>query len=206
MKIPFKNIYAVLQINRFIVLSVIVSAAVISLFSILMVVKLHKEMVNSAFVVSGDGSVIPLILVKQRENLRVEALAHLELFHNYFYGLNANNYKSHIEKALWLGNSSVSDLYQQKQSEGFYNRLLQFSLVQKVTNINSQLILQSEPYLFRATIVFEINRGSVTDTYRLKTSGKLMPVDRNFPHNPHGLLITDFYENSLRKVNSEENP
>tara|TARA_B100001167_G_scaffold164972_1_gene113521 strand:+ start:2765 stop:3271 length:507 start_codon:yes stop_codon:yes gene_type:complete len=168
-----------------------------------MVIKLHRESQNNAFVINGDGSVIPLKVVKQRENLKVEALAHLELFHRYFYGLNANNYKSNIEKSLWLGNSSVSDLYQQKQADGVYNRLLQYSLVQKVISIDSQVDLQNQPYQFSTTTIFEINRGSVTDRYELKTAGQLLQVDRNFPHNPHGLLITDFFENSLRKINPE---
>ena len=203
MKIPYQNIYKVLRTNRFIVLSSVICSAVVCIISVVMVIKLHRESQNNAFVINGDGSVIPLKVVKQRENLKVEALAHLELFHRYFYGLNANNYKSNIEKSLWLGNSSVSDLYQQKQADGVYNRLLQYSLVQKVISIDSQVDLQNQPYQFSTTTIFEINRGSVTDRYELKTAGQLLQVDRNFPHNPHGLLITDFFENSLRKINPE---
>ena len=203
MKIPYQNIYKVLRTNRFIVLSSVIGSAVVCIISVVTVIKLHRESQNNAFVINGDGSVIPLKVVKQRENLKVEALAHLELFHRYFYGLNANNYKSNIEKSLWLGNSSVSDLYQQKQADGVYNRLLQYSLVQKVISIDSQVDLQNQPYQFSTTTIFEINRGSVTDRYELKTAGQLLQVDRNFPHNPHGLLITDFFENSLRKINPE---
>ena len=203
MKIPYQNIYKVLRTNRFIVLTSVICSAVVCIISVVMVIKLHRESQNNAFVINGDGSVIPLKVVKQRENLKVEALAHLELFHRYFYGLNANNYKSNIEKSLWLGNSSVSDLYQQKQADGVYNRLLQYSLVQKVISIDSQVDLQNQPYQFSTTTIFEINRGSVTDRYELKTAGQLLQVDRNFPHNPHGLLITDFFENSLRKINPE---
>ena len=203
MKIPYQNIYKVLRTNRFIVLTSVICSAVVCIISVVMVIKLHRESQNNAFVINGDGSVIPLKLVKQRENLKVEALAHLELFHRYFYGLNANNYKNNIEKSLWLGNSSVSDIYQQKQAEGVFNRLLQYSLVQKIISIDSQVDLQNQPYQFSTTTIFEINRGSVTDRYELKTAGQLLQVDRNFPHNPHGLLITDFFENSLRKINPE---
>lgn len=205
MKTPFKNIYDVLKLNRFIVLIVVVGAVLTSIVSILMVVKLHKEAVNNAFVVNGDGSVIPLKLVSQRENLKVEALAHLELFHRYFYNLDASNYESNLEKALWLGNSSADALYRQKKADGFYNRLLQYSLVQKVLSIESEVDVQQEPYSFRTRTVFQINRGTVTDTYELVTTGKLIHVDRNFPKNTHGLLITDFFENSLQKLDQYEN-
>ena len=205
MKTPFKNIYDVLKLNRFIVLIVVVSATLTSIVSILLVIKLHKEAVNNAFVVNGDGSVIPLQLVSQRENLEVEALAHLELFHSYFYNLDASNYESNIEKALWLGNSSVDALYRQKKADGFYNRLIQYSLVQKVLDIESEVDVQMEPYNFRTRTIFQINRGTVTDTYELITTGKLIHVDRNFPKNTHGLLITDFFENSLQKLEDYEN-
>ncbi|MEO2053075.1 MAG: conjugal transfer protein TraK [Allomuricauda sp.] len=204
MKTPYKNIYDILKLNRFIVLTVVIGAILTCVVSVLMVIKLHKETVGSAFVVNSDGNVIPLKLVSQRENLNVEALAHLELFHTYFYNIDASNYERNLEKALWLGNSSVDALYRQKKADGVYNRLLQYSLVQKVLSIESKVDIQNEPHKFNTRTVFEINRGSVTDTYELITTGNLIKVDRNFPNNTHGLLITNFFENSLRKINDEQ--
>jgi len=204
MKTSYKNIYDILKLNRFIVLTFVIGAVLTCIVSVLMVIKLHKETVGSAFVVNSDGSVIPLKLVSQRENLNVEALAHLELFHRYFYNIDASNYESNLEKALWLGNSSVDALYRQKKVDGVYNRLLQYSLVQKVLSIESKVDIQHEPYKFETRTVFEINRGSVTDTYELFTTGSLIKVDRNFPNNTHGLLITDFFEKTLKKIRSDE--
>lgn len=203
MKTPYKNIYSILKLNRFIVLSVIIGAVITCIVSIVMVIKLHKESVNNAFVVNTNGSVIPLKMVSQRENLNVETLAHLELFHTYFYNIDASNYEKNLEKALWLGNSSVDALYRQKKVDGVYNRLLQYSLVQKVLRIESKVDLQNEPYGFETMTIFEINRGTITDTYELTTMGKLIHVDRNFPKNTHGLLITDFFENTLKKITDE---
>ncbi|WP_242204022.1 conjugal transfer protein TraK [Aestuariivivens insulae] len=203
MKTPYQNIYKVLRLNRFIVLAMVIGAVVTCIVSLIMVIKLHKETVNSAFVVNGEGQVIPLKLVTQRESLEVEALAHLELFHTYFYHIDASNYEKHLQKALWLGNSTVDALYRQKKADGVYNRLLQYSLVQKVISIDSKVDLQKEPYHFETTTVFEINRGSVIDRYELKTSGALIHVDRHFPINTHGLLITNFFENTLKRIEHE---
>lgn len=204
MKTPYKNIYNVLKLNRFIVLTVIIGAVITSIVSVILVVKLYNETVNNAFVVNTDGSAIPIKLVSQQENLEVEVLAHLELFHTYFYHIDASNYEKHLEKALWLGNSSIDALYGQKKVDGVYNRLLQYSLVQKVKNIASKIDIQTVPYRFETTTIFEINRGSVTDTYELITTGNLINVDRNFPNNTHGLLITNFFENQLKKIESYE--
>ncbi|GGW35177.1 hypothetical protein GCM10007383_20220 [Arenibacter certesii] len=163
----------------------------------------NKRALNSAFAINTDGSIIPLKLVTQKENFQVEALSHLDLFHKYFYNIDASNYERNLKKALWLGNSSVDNLYRQKKADGVYNRLLQYSLVQKVLSIDSQIEEQNGNFIFRTVTVFEINRGSIIDTYELVSTGNLIIVDRNFPNNPHGLLITNYFENTLKKLNDE---
>jgi len=203
MKTPYKNIYNVLKLNRFIVLAVLVLALLSSTFALWMAYSTNQKALNSAFAINTDGSIIPLKLVTQKENFRVEALAHLDLFHNYFYNIDASNYESNLKKALWLGNSSVDNLYRQKKADGVYNRLLQYSLVQKVLSIDSQIEEQNGTYVFRTVTVFEINRGSIIDTYELVSAGNLIMVDRNFPNNPHGLLITNYFENTLKKLNDK---
>ncbi|WP_047419620.1 conjugal transfer protein TraK [Cellulophaga sp. Hel_I_12] len=203
MKTPYKNIYNVLKLNRFIVLAVVVCALLSSTFSVWMAFNTNQKALNSAFAINTDGSIIPLKLVAQKENFKVEALAHLDLFHNYFYNIDASNYERNLEKALWLANSSVDNLYRQKKADGVYNRLLQYSLVQKVLSIDSRITENSGSYSFITTTIFEINRGSIIDTYELVSTGNLMMVDRNFPNNTHGLLITDYFENTLKKLNNE---
>lgn len=203
MKTPYKNIYNVLKLNRFIVLAVVVCALLSSTFSVWMVFNTNQKALNSVFAINTDGSIIPLKLVTQKENFRVEALAHLDLFHNYFYNIDASNYERNLEKALWLGNSSVDNLYRQKKADGVYNRLLQYSLVQKVLSIDSRINENNGSYSFTTTTIFEINRGSIIDTYELVSSGNLIMVDRNFPNNPHGLLIANYFENTLKKLNDE---
>ena len=204
MKTPYKNIYDVLKLNRFVTLSVTVMAFLSVIFSGTMVYTMYQKAINSAFAVNTDGSVIPLKLVQQKENLEVEAKAHLELFHKNFYGLDATNYEEHLETALWLGNTSVDQVYKQKKADGVYNRLLQYGLVQKVVSVESQLDLRQEPYAFRTVVLFEINRGNTIDKYELVTTGELLVVDRNYPNNTHGLLINNFFEKSLRKLNIKE--
>lgn len=204
MKAPFKNIHQQLRLNRWIVLSTVIVSGLVCILSMVLVAHMHHKLLNRAFVVSDSGDVVPLKLIDQRENLGVEALAHLERFHQWFYGVDAANFEAQMEKALWLGDASVDAQYRQKKAEGLYNRLLQYSLVQHVEHITSQVDITMEPYRFETRTVFSIHRGAVTDTYELVTSGRLIPVERHFPHNPHGLLITEFFENPLRKLQENE--
>lgn len=203
MKTPYRSIYSVLKINRFIVLTAVCGAVISSLYFGWMVFDIHRSALNNAFAINTDGSVIPLKWITQKENLEVEALSHLDLFHTYFYNIDATNYERNLEKALWLGNSSVDNVYRQKKADGVYNRLLQYSLVQKVISIESEVNIEMEPYTFKTRTVFEINRGKIVDRYELISSGNLINVDRNFPNNTHGLLITNYFENTLKKMNDE---
>ena len=204
MKTPYKNIYEVLKMNRFIVLAVILMAFLSTIISSLISYKMYNKTLDGSFAIGKNGEVIPLQWVQEKENLEVEALEHLRLFHSYFYGLDATNFESHIEKALWLGDSSVDNVYRQKKADGVYNRLMQYSLVQKVISIESELDLTAEPYPFRTVTVFQINRGSAIDTYELVSTGKLLHLEkRNFPKNTHALLVTDYFENTLKKIDYE---
>jgi len=200
MKNTYKNITDILRLNRFIVLAVVSLCLLSSGLSLGLLYHYQEKLLNSAFAIQSDGSVLPLELVDERENREVEALAHIDRFHRLFYGIDGTNYRAQLKKALWLGDASVDAIYRQKQSDGVYNRLLQFSLRQEVVQVRIELDLDNEPYEFQVRIVFEVNRGTVTDRYQLDTSGKLVTVDRNFPYNPHGLLITNFFEDSLRKL------
>lgn len=201
---PYKNIYSVLKLNRYIVLAVVLACLLTSIFALVTVYRFNQRMLNSTFAVNTDGSIIPLKLVSQKENMEVEALSHLDLFHNHFYGIDESNYEKNLEKALWLGDSTVDNVYRQKKADGVYNRLLQYSLVQKVISVNTELILNGERISFQTETIFEINRGSIIDRYQLITTGNLLQVDRNFPNNTHGLLITNFFENSLKKLNIQK--
>ncbi|MEQ5789741.1 conjugal transfer protein TraK [Muricauda sp. NFXS6] len=201
MKTMYKNITAILRTNRFVVLIVVIASTLCTLGSVLVAYQMYRETRTGNFAIGTDGSIIPLKWTLQQENREVEALAHIEQFHKYFYGIDASNYQKHLEKALWLGDSSVDNVYRQKKADGVYNRLLQYSLVQKVLSVETDLFGEAGAFSFQSRVVFEIDRGSVTDTYELQTSGQLIRVDRHFPKNPHGLLITAYFENQLKKVN-----
>ena len=203
MKTPYQDIYSVLKLNRLVIIIVVLAALISSVFSGWIVYNTYNKALDNAFAINTNGSVIPLKLISQKENFMVEALAHLELFHTYFYNIDASNYERNLEKALWLGNSSVDNLYRQKKADGVYNRLLQYSLVQKVLTIDSEVTTNDHIHSFKTTIQFEINRGMVIDRYELVTTGNIIKVDRNFPNNTHGLLITNYFENSLRKLSDQ---
>ena len=63
MKTPYNHIYAVLKINRLIVISVIIGATLSMVFSGWMVYTTYQKALHSAFAISTTGEVIPLKLI-----------------------------------------------------------------------------------------------------------------------------------------------
>ncbi|WP_088341718.1 conjugal transfer protein TraK [Robiginitalea sediminis] len=203
MKFSYQNIHTLFRINRLIVISVVIMAFASSGVSTWMTYRIHRDALQNAFAIDASGAVLPLSWEAQSANREIEALAHLEQFHRLFYGIDAATFEQHLERALWWADTSVNELYKQKKSEGLYNRLLQYSLVQKVVSIESRLEPGDNRIPFTSRLVFDLRRGEVTDTYELITTGVLIPVERQFPRNPHGLLITEFFEKSLKKLSNE---
>ncbi len=203
MKFKYQDIHSLFRINRLIVWSVVILAFSSTLFSGLMVFKIHRESLQNTFAITSEGEIKTLDWDDREQHLAVEALAHLKRFHQLFYGMDASTFEDHLETALWWGDASIDNLYQQKKSEGTYNRLLQFSLVQQVTKVDSKIERLEGIIPFSTKTLFEVKRGTVIDRYELVTTGKLIQVERHFPNNPHGLLITEFFEKSLKKLNNE---
>jgi len=98
--------------------------------------------VNNAFVVNTDGSVIPLKNgCSKKENLGVAVLSHFGAVHN----LISNKYRcqqitKNLEKALWLGNSSVM-LYTGKRNRMRVISATQIFLVQTYLEVDFEIVL-----------------------------------------------------------------
>ena len=60
---PYRNIYSVLKLNRYIVLAVVLACLLTSIFALVTVYRFNQRMLNSTFAVNTDGSIIPLKLV-----------------------------------------------------------------------------------------------------------------------------------------------
>ena len=59
---------------------------------------------------------------------------------------------------------------------------------------NIEIQGKSEPYSFRVKAILSITQDEQTVRYSFETTGLIIFVNRNYPLNPHGLLITRFAE------------
>jgi len=74
MKTPYKNIYDVLQTNRFVVITVVSGALISSLLFGWMMYDIQRTALNNSFAINTDGSVIPLKWVLKKRTWKWKPL------------------------------------------------------------------------------------------------------------------------------------
>ena len=203
MKKNLFRIYDTLALHRLVTLTALVVSGLVSGLSVWFHFKTQQELRNTSYVIDPSGGIIPIRLSANSDQFEVEVRSHIQRFLELFYGLEPSGMQANLTKALWLADQSVDELYRQKKMEGVYNRILQYALIHKVNQVTIALHQDKGGVTFVADLDFEVSRGTSKDAYHLQVRGAIKQVQRNFPNNPHGLLITDYYEQSLKKMQHE---
>lgn len=202
MEKPKIDIYKTLIVNRMVVwgltIAFIVSAAIFA-FAIN---DLYSKQLNTVLVLDTEGEVIPMKWMQRDENIKVEIKDHLEKFHTYFYQYDAFDVEKSLEKALWLGDNSIEQLYIKRKNDGWYTRVSSYGIKQTIEILPENIEIEgnNEPYSFRVKANLSITQDNQTVKYSFETTGLIIFVSRNYPLNPHGLLITRFAENNRNEI------
>ena len=202
-KSPGIDIYRSLKRNNLIVWGVLILFLISIIINAVVLYNIYFMQMNNVLTFDKNGEVIPLQWVDRNENIKIEIKNHLETFHRYFYQYDAYNYKERIEQhALWLADKSVEDLYITRQNDLWYDKVRQYQIKQDLFINPEDIIVQGdkEPYSFQVTATLVIQQGGKKNSYKFETTGNILLVGRNYPLNPHGLLITNFIENSREQL------
>jgi hypothetical protein len=149
-----------------------------------------------------NGEVIPMKWMQRDENIKVEIKDHLEKFHTYFYQYDAFNVEKSLEKSLWFGDNSIEQLYIKRKNDGWYTKVSNYGIKQTIEILPENIEVQgnNEPYSFRVKAILSITQDEQTVRYSFETTGLIIFVSRNYPLNPHGLLITRFAELNRNEI------
>lgn len=202
MKNPKIDIYKFLIINRLMVWSLLIAFLVACIIFAISIKSLYEKQLNTVLVLDHTGEVIPMKWMQRHENIKIEIMDHLTRFHEYFYAYDSYNIDSNTEKALWLADKSAEQLYIKRSNDGWYNRVKTFGITQRITIEPENIIIHGtdEPYAFELGATLSITQDKQTVRYYFETSGNIIFVNRNYPLNPHGLLITNFIEKNRKEI------
>jgi hypothetical protein len=202
MEKPKIDIYKTLIVNRMVVWGLIIAFIVSSAIFAFSINDLYSKQLNTVLVLDTDGEVIPMKWMQRDENIKVEIKDHLEKFHTYFYQYDAFNVEKSLEKALWFGDNSIEQLYIKRKNDGWYTKVSSYGIKQTIEILPENIEIQgnNEPYSFRVKAILSITQDDQTIRYSFETTGLIIFVSRNYPLNPHGLLITRFAEINRNEI------
>lgn len=170
------------------VLLTIVSNVVICGLLIIFGSKLLSQERNQIYVLDGD---IPFLAQRsqQEANFVMEAKAHIQLFHQYFFTLPPDDdyIKWTLGKAMYMADATALKQKQAMEEVGFFSDIVSSSAVCTIICDSIKLDEHKKKFTYYGTQ--NIKRRTKSIRRQLITTGFIENVPRT-RNNPHGLLIT----------------
>lgn len=202
-----ENFYAVLKKNNT-ATWVVGMVAIASVFgSLLFSFSVYQNSTDNIYGINEKGELIPLKKLEVQNANLIQAKANIEYFVDQYYNLDAYSMKRKSEKVLWLVGSQPTKIIKDRMKKGYFDEFLSVAgLIQSAEILQQTLkITKTDPY--EAEFVVRIQRvnAGISDYYDSHIKMKMERVERNYPFNPYGLLITQFSENLARvDISSDE--
>ena len=139
-----------------------------------------------------DGT-IPFMAERSKNEMtfNIEAKAHIQLFHQYFFDLSPDDeyLKWTFSKAMYLADESALRQKQAIEETGFYSQLLSSSAVETIICDIIELNEEEMSFTYYGTQMIKRRTNSIRRS--ITTVGRLQNVPRT-QNNPHGLMITNW--------------
>ena len=161
--------------------------------------KVLSEERNQVYVLDGD---IPFLAQRSQEeaNFVMEAKAHIQLFHQYFFTLPPDDdyIKWTLDKAMYMADGTAIKQKQAMEENGFFSDIVSSSATCTIMCDSIKLDEHSRKFTYYGTQ--SIRRRTKKIRRTLITTGALENVPRT-QNNPHGLLITHW--RTLKNIDLE---
>ncbi|MDD4533822.1 MAG: conjugative transposon protein TraK [Prevotella sp.] len=161
--------------------------------------KVLSEERNQVYVLDGD---IPFLAQRSQEeaNFVMEAKAHIQLFHQYFFTLPPDDdyIKWTLGKAMYMADGTAIKQKEAMEENGFFSDIVSSSATCTIMCDSIKLDEHSRKFTYYGTQ--SIRRRTKKIRRTLITTGALENVPRT-QNNPHGLLITHW--RTLKNIDLE---
>jgi conjugative transposon TraK protein len=178
------------KLALFTVVAAIAGCTVICGVCIFLCTRLVTDERSQIYVLDGD---IPFLAERsmQESNFVMEARAHIQLFHQYFFNLPPDDdyIKWTLGKAMYMADGTALKQKQAMEENGFYSDIISSSAV--CTIICDSINFDEHQRVFKYYGTQLIKRRSRDMKRSIITVGAIENVPRT-ENNPHGLMITNW--------------
>lgn len=172
------------------VVAVVIGAVVLCCVTLWWSFSLVSKERNQIYILDGN---IPFLAERAQleANYVMEAQAHIQLFHQYFFNLPPDDdyIKWTTGKALYLADESALKQHKTMNEKGLYSDIVSSSATMSIMCDSINFDETRHEFTYYGTQI--IKRKSRAMRRTLVTSGRIIPVERS-RHNPHGLLVSDW--------------
>lgn len=184
-----RNIETAFRHVRLFTLVVVAAAMVTCCYTVYESYHMVSEAQERIYLLAGDEA-WQAFAGNRKDNIPVEAKAHIQSFHHYFFTLDPDDkvIESNIGRALYLADASAKRQYDNLEEGGYYSGIISGNISQEVRTDSVRVSTGSYPYYFRYYGTQRIIRPTAILERSLVTEGYLRSVSRS-DNNPHGFLI-----------------
>ena len=172
------------------VLLTVIGSVVVCGLTVFYCTRLVAQERSQIYILDGD---IPFLAERslQETNFVMEAKAHIQLFHQYFFNLPPDDdyIKWTLGKALYMADGTAMKQKQAMEENGFYSDIISSSAVCTIKCDSIQFNEHEKKFKYFGTQL--IKRRSRDLKRSIITVGEIENVPRT-QNNPHGLLITNW--------------
>ena len=203
-----ENFYTILKKNNITVWIVSVVAVIVIIGSLLFSWMVYQQSTQNIYTISNNGELIPLRMLDENQADQIQAKANIEYFISQYYNLDAYSMKTKRERVYWLLGKQPTQIIKDRANNGYFDNFLSMAGLTQNAQLmqNSLQISKESPYTATFKVRIQRVNGGISEWYNSNITLQMERVNRNYPYNPYGLLITQFSE-SLEKIadpNSDE--
>ncbi len=201
------------DISKFLIRNTIVVYAMTTLAivsSIMTYIAFQKSLEESrkyiyVYQAGTTGEIVPMHVTARRDNLEIECKGHLVNFATLYYGASHDNYDISKEKAVWLGD--FLELYKASRRVKLKESIITYGIKNVAYILPENFVItkvSDDLFKFNIMINLDTKIGNSIKRSVIVASGDIEVVERNFPHNPHGLFIKNYNEERTIELTENE--
>ncbi|MEN9919749.1 MAG: hypothetical protein RL662_2185 [Bacteroidota bacterium] len=191
------DIHKSLKQNERITKAVLFISCILCCASFFFCYYIYRDSQKRLFAIDETGHFIPLSRLDDKQGRLIEVKSNVKYFVDNYYTLSAYTIKEKKEKLLWLVGEQPKVIIQNRINKGYFDDFISINGLTQIGTISEQsfkIMDSEEPFVVSCEVIIQRINGTESRFYRSKLAFQLETVDRNYPYNPFGLLITNFKE------------
>ena len=210
------DVYKSLKTNQLITWGLLALSSIVTISAFVFSYSTYSYQMNNVLILNEKGENVPMTWIARRDNIDVELKQNVNVWVDRFYNYDYielgkafskdEEIKSHskLELASWMITEVLFTKYK-KVYNTWWNDVTRNNIRQEASIIPGTLqVTKEEPYTFKATLLIKVSKGEFKEFHEQQIAGKIVLATRDYPRNPHGMLITNYKESSRKQLNDYE--